>query len=107
MSGYAPKTICTRLWKWRKIALFKLFDSKATILNQCRYMPGQVAAFKRILEKWLKPSLPFPNLRIRGKPMFEEDETPAPFEDSADSLQRLDHAGNRAHREGAHDSIHR
>src|SRR6266702_2716845 len=106
MSGHSPEAICARLWKRRQIALFKSFDAKASILNQCRYMPGHVAALKRILEKWLKPSLPYSNLRIRGKPMFEEDEAPAAFEDSADPSQRLNHARNRADREGAYDSIY-
>ena len=68
-------------------------------------MPGQVAALECTLEKWLKPSLPRLNLRIRSKPMFKEDEMPIRFQHSVDSSQRLDHTGNRTHREGAHNRI--
>jgi hypothetical protein len=105
-TGHAPEAIRSALWKRSKVAALNLFNCEAAFTDEGWDVPRDVAAFECPLEKRFYPLLPTPHATIRGKSMLEENELATRFEDSSDTLNRVNHSGNSAQRKRADHGIH-
>src|SRR5260221_7597357 len=102
----APAAVRPRFGEAGEVRRVHPLDLEAALGEQSWDVPCQGQARVHPMLNGLPPLLPAPYGKIGRAHELKEDERTARPQDTADAVDSLHHAWNRAQREGAHDGIH-